>query len=198
MAENADPLWDELERLAEASIADSQIANQYPSPETVERWQRLFGYSSVEAARLITAQRQDSMHMHRIKQTLPDESLPLTPFPVTRQRITDEHWALIKDAEEAAGYDREAYEHLQRLSDLFESTGMMLPVKGQEGRVVFGFRMGGLLDTVEKIKDVGMMEELPKIEDGWSESGPVKFCLVDMDTKKRLKEWLTQQAVLKG
>jgi hypothetical protein len=62
---------------------------------------------------------------------------------------------------------------------------------------MFGFRMGGLLKTAEKVKEVGQMEQLPKVEDGWSETGPVKFCIVDMKTKGKLEEWLAQQVALK-
>ena len=52
--------WDELERLAhEASAPDAQIVSQYPSPETIERWKRIFGYSHIEAVRLIGDQRGD-------------------------------------------------------------------------------------------------------------------------------------------
>jgi hypothetical protein len=52
--------WEELERMAIAASADdAQIANQYPSTDTIERWQRLFGYSPLEAVRLISDQRGD-------------------------------------------------------------------------------------------------------------------------------------------
>jgi hypothetical protein len=52
--------WEELERIAMATSADdAQIANQYPSRDTIERWQRLFGYSHMEAVRLIGDQRGD-------------------------------------------------------------------------------------------------------------------------------------------
>jgi hypothetical protein len=52
--------WEELERMAMAASAnDAQIANQYPSPEIIERWTRLFGYSHMEAVRLIGDQRAD-------------------------------------------------------------------------------------------------------------------------------------------
>ncbi|KAF2443927.1 hypothetical protein P171DRAFT_473152 [Karstenula rhodostoma CBS 690.94] len=171
-----DSLWSEVERMAQAAgAADAQIADEYPYPETIERWARLFGYSRLEAVKLITSQRED----------------------VTRERITDEHWALIKDAEERAGYDREAYEHRQQLPELFKNNGATIPVQGQEGGLMFGFRMGGLLKSAEKVKEVGEMEKLPKVEDGWSDMGPVKFCMVDMETKAKLEEWLAQQVLLK-
>jgi hypothetical protein len=52
--------WEELERMTmAASAADAQIADEYPSPDTIERWKRLFGYSHMEAVRLIGDQRGD-------------------------------------------------------------------------------------------------------------------------------------------
>jgi hypothetical protein len=52
--------WEELERMAMAvSAADAQIADEYPSPDTIEQWKRLFGYSHMEAVRLIGDQRGD-------------------------------------------------------------------------------------------------------------------------------------------
>jgi len=52
--------WAELERLARAAeTADAQLASEYPTEDTIERWQKLFGYSSQEAVQLIGAQRND-------------------------------------------------------------------------------------------------------------------------------------------
>jgi hypothetical protein len=52
----------ELERMAIAASADdAQIADEYPSSDTIERWQRLFGYSHMECVRLIGDQRGDGM-----------------------------------------------------------------------------------------------------------------------------------------
>jgi hypothetical protein len=37
--------WEELERMAMAAHADdSPTASQYPSSDTIARWERLFGY----------------------------------------------------------------------------------------------------------------------------------------------------------
>lgn len=44
-----------------ASADEAQIANQYPSPDTIERWKRLFGYSHIEAVLLIGDQRGDGI-----------------------------------------------------------------------------------------------------------------------------------------
>jgi hypothetical protein len=52
--------WEELERMAmAASAVDAQMSTQFPSADTIERWKQLFGYSQLEAARLINEQRGD-------------------------------------------------------------------------------------------------------------------------------------------
>jgi len=58
------------------------------------------------------------------------------------------------------------------------------------------FRLGGLLNTAEKVKEVASLDRVPVEQEGMSEMGPVKFCLVDKDAQKKLEEWLTQQSVL--
>lgn len=115
---------------------------------------------------------------------------------VTRERITDEHWALIKDEKEALGYDREAYEHSLQLPKVFKGQSASIPTTGADGEMVLLFRLGGLLDTPEKVKEVAGLKELPIIRDGMSEMGMVKFCVVDKETQKKLEDWLTQQSVL--
>jgi hypothetical protein len=47
--------WDEVEGRAMAMTAeDAQIASQYTKPDSIERWKKLFGYSHMEAVRLIS------------------------------------------------------------------------------------------------------------------------------------------------
>jgi len=58
------------------------------------------------------------------------------------------------------------------------------------------FRLGGLLDTPEKVKEIAGLEELPMVKEGMSELGTVKFCVVDKYVQKNLEEWLAQRAVL--
>ncbi|OAK95010.1 hypothetical protein IQ06DRAFT_284998 [Phaeosphaeriaceae sp. SRC1lsM3a] len=167
--------WEELERMAIAASAnDAQIANQYPTPETIGRWTRLFGYSHMEAVRLIGDQRAD----------------------VTRERITDDHWNLIKDEKEALGYDREAYEHSLQLPKVFKGQSATIPTTGGDGELMLLFRLGGLLDSPEKVKEIAGLEDLPVVREGWSEMGVVKFCVVDKDAQRKLEEWLAQKAVL--
>ncbi|KAF2788390.1 hypothetical protein K505DRAFT_353236 [Melanomma pulvis-pyrius CBS 109.77] len=170
-----DTSWEEVERMAQAaSAADAQIADEYPQPETITRWKRLFGYSHMETVHLISKQRSD----------------------VTRERITDEHWELIKDEKEDAGYDREAYEHSLQLSNVYKDQSATIPTTGEDGGFLWLFRLGGLLNTPEKIKQIAGLDEDPKVVNGISETGLVKFCYVDKQAQKKLEEWLTLQSVL--
>jgi hypothetical protein len=115
---------------------------------------------------------------------------------VTRERIADNHWALVKDEKEALGYDREAYEHSLQLSKIFKGQSATIPTVGADGATMLLFRLGGLLDSAEKVKEIAGMDELPVVQDGINETGIVKFCLVEEGTKKKLEEWLAQKAVL--
>ncbi|KAF2675896.1 hypothetical protein K458DRAFT_447777 [Lentithecium fluviatile CBS 122367] len=166
--------WVEVERMAQAASAqDEQLADEH-SPGAMARWQRLFGYTPVEAMHLIKQQHED----------------------VTRDRITDEHWVLVKEEQETAGYDREAYEHSLRLPDVFKDNSATIPTTSKDGQTMLLLRLGGLLDSAEKVKEVAGLERLPKVVEGQSEVGIKKFCVVGKETQKRLEEWLVQQAIL--
>lgn len=115
---------------------------------------------------------------------------------VTRERISDDHWGLIKAEKEAAGHDRESYEHSLQVKEVFKSQSASVPAP--DGSLMLLFRLGGLLSTVEKVQQVAEMDEPPVIQQGWSERGMVNFCVVDEAAKMKLEEWLTQQSVLQG
>ncbi|KAF2122117.1 hypothetical protein BDV96DRAFT_594043 [Lophiotrema nucula] len=169
-----DTEWEELERMATAAgAADAQIADESPKPDAIARWQKLFNYNPMEASSIITAQRAD----------------------LTRPRITDEHWDLVRAEKEAVGYDREAYEHSLQLGDILKKQSATIPMKGADGEVMFMFRLGGLLDSVEKVKEVAGLEEVPVEKEAWGEMGPAKFCFVSKNAQGKIEEWLQQQRV---
>ncbi|KAF2641221.1 hypothetical protein P280DRAFT_542367 [Massarina eburnea CBS 473.64] len=170
-----DKNWDEVERMAQAaSAADALIAGEYPSADTIQRWKKLFGYSDMEATQLVSQQRAD----------------------VTRERISDDHWAEVSAAKEALGYDREAYEHSLQLQKVFKDNSATITATSSGGETTLFFKLGGLLDSPEKVKELAGLEELPKVVVGMGTTGPVKFCLVNKKTQKRLQKWLVQQTVL--
>ncbi len=60
---------------------------------------------------------------------------------------------------------------------------------------MFVIRLGGLLSTAEKVKEVAGMKEMPKVVKGMSEIGMANFCLVDGKASKAIDEWLAQAQV---
>jgi hypothetical protein len=189
--------WAELERLAQAAgAADAQLAFEYPSDETIGRWQSLFGYSSQEAVELIRTQRNDGEASGSTTLSYNREHQADSGAPVTRERISDDHWSLIKAEKEAAGHDRESYEHSLQLKSVFASQSASVP--HPDGGLTLLFRLGGLLSSPEKVKEVAGLDEPPVVQNGWSERGLVQFVTVDEKAKKSLEEWLTQQSVLQS
>lgn len=52
------------------------------------------------------------------------------------------------------------------------------------------FRLGGLLDSAEKVKEVVGLDQAPVVREGMNERGLVEFCLADQDAKKKLEGWV--------
>ncbi|KAF2470312.1 uncharacterized protein BDR25DRAFT_225704 [Lindgomyces ingoldianus] len=166
--------WDEVERMAQAmSAEDAQEADKYPSSKTISRWMNLFNYSHFEAVQLISQQRGD----------------------LTRDRISDEHWDLIKEEREAIGYDREAYEHSLHLGEVLKSQSATIHTAGENGETMTMFRLGGLLDTAKKVQEVAGLETTPSVVQGISHRGPAEFCCVDKDAFKNIEAYLAQQLI---
>jgi len=113
---------------------------------------------------------------------------------VTRIRIPDSHWALVREEREAAGYDRETYEHSLQLKDVLNVQRTV--VHDGEGKAWCLIRLGGLLGSAEKVRDVAGLGEVPGVTEGWNEMGMVRFCMVDEKGKKNIERWGEQQQVL--
>ncbi|KUJ09739.1 uncharacterized protein LY89DRAFT_690160 [Mollisia scopiformis] len=165
-------LFEELERMAQNATA---FTDAEPDGEDVERWVHLFKYDYLEAYALFKAQRSD----------------------VTREPISDEHWALVKDDREAAGFDREAYEHSLTLKDVLKSHSTVIHDK--DGRRWTLFRLGGLLESREKVKEIAELDELPKVTQGEGQFDTLDFVWVDDEARGKIETWMQlQQVVEKG
>lgn len=71
----------ELNRLADNAESLEGVASQHCKAE-LERWNTLFSYSNEEASRILKMQLMD----------------------VTQERVTDEHWKLIRENVQRAGH----------------------------------------------------------------------------------------------
>jgi len=65
-----------------------------------------------------------------------------------------------------------------------------------EGKAWCLIRLGGLLGSAEKVRDVAGLGEVPGVTEGWNEMGMVRFCMVDEKGKKNIERWGEQQQVL--
>jgi hypothetical protein len=73
------------------------------------------------------------------------------------ERISDDHWELVRTEKEALGYDREAYEHNLQLLKVFKDHTVFIPASGMDGEMMLLFRLGGLLDSAEKVKEIASL-----------------------------------------
>jgi hypothetical protein len=88
------------------------------------------------------------------------------------------------------------YEHSLQLPKVFKGQSATIPTAGADREMMLLFRLGGLLNTPEKVKEIAGLEELPIVREGESEMGIMKFCVVSKEVQGTLEEWLKQRAVL--
>lgn len=163
-----------LETLAGNAIPidpDSQPAE--PMRTTIARWQHLFALSQDAAI--------DAIHAHR--------------HNLTRPRISDEHWSIIRAEQEAAGYDREAYEYALELQKRRALLPESLPAGEIGSGVAFLVELAGLLDTAEKVRVAAGLAEVPVVVKGRSveEGREVELCCVDEEAKGALLRWTAEE-----
>lgn len=187
-----DPCLVELNRLAanaeaanetlyeDPGIQDGSSANALSTSDrdpsaAIARWIKLFNYEPHEAKVLVEAHRAN----------------------VDRERISRDHWNLIRLTFEPAGYDKEAYEHLLELETLMMAESGSIPANivdvdaEEEGGAtqIFALRMGGLL-TVDKVREVTGIEKGPKVIDTVGERGFVQLCIVSLEQRDMVVQWL--------
>ena len=162
-----DPL-EELERMV-LNARTKRDAGDEPTTEDVARWQRLFGYSHTEAINLVKEHRAN----------------------FSRQRVTEEHWNLVRPAAKKDGYDREAYEY--SLSVHGRSAHEESQADDGDDTAIFVFKLGGPLVKAECIREIGKLSQVPRILDGSGEEGDAQFCRVDGKTKREIEGWLRSQ-----
>jgi len=164
-----DPL-EELERMARNAATATE---DDPSDEEIERWMTLFKYDDYQARMLIQNQRRD----------------------IARERISDEHWALRREDCEAAGHSRESYEHSLGLNDLLSSqSSVVYDADGVRWTVV---KLGGLIESAEKVKEIAGLENTPDVTTGTGEFGIADFCWIDGESAGKVRSWLALQQVIK-
>ncbi|CZR66905.1 uncharacterized protein PAC_16806 [Phialocephala subalpina] len=161
-------LFEELEKMA-LNVAEEPAETDAPSEETIHRWQTLFGYSYSDAV--------DKIEIHR--------------SDISRKRITDEHWAMVRTKLESQGYDREAYEH-----ELSRGRQPVIASKNQTKAVGNGrylVKVEGPV-TPELIQELSGPDKVVDVMRGIGDDGVAQFCILNATIKDALISKLANTA----
>lgn len=162
-----------LETLAgNANTTEASATSVEPMHATISRWQTLFALPQDAAL--------DAIHSHRRN--------------LTRPRVSDEHWSIIRAEQEARGFDREAYEYALELQKRRALLPESLPANEGSG-VAFLVELAGPLDTAEKVRGAAGMAEEPVVVKGRSveENREVELCCVGEEAKGALLRWAAEE-----
>ena len=160
-------LQQELEALAGNAYNDTDVRPE-PIKDTISRWCKLFNLSNDDAINRVQEHRSN----------------------LTRTRVSDEHWELLRSEKEPQGYDREAYEYELELQMKKAALPDLLPA-AEDSSVTYLVEMKGPLDDPEKVQRAARMEYEPSVVSGRSlEQGhPVWLCCIDGAAKNALLRW---------
>lgn len=167
-------LQQELEALAGNAINPDLDDGTFPEPmkDTAKRWQKLFGLSEDQAI--------DRIQEHR--------------YNLTRTRISDAHWDMIRSEKESNGYDRESYEYELELQKKKAALPQLLP-SAVDSELTYLVEMKEPLDTPEKVQRAAGMQVSPAVVSGRSleEGRPVWLCCIDAIAKNTLLRWAADE-----
>ncbi|KAF7505496.1 hypothetical protein GJ744_000743 [Endocarpon pusillum] len=161
-------LLTELENMA-ANALDKLDTDSNCDDQSIQRWQQLFHYTQAEAIMRIKDHRGN----------------------FSRAKISDEHWEIVHLQKEAAGYDRESYEHSLNLATarkpfLTETSDTRKPS-------TYILKLEGPLSTALEVQKAAGLRTSPTIISGTGDAGEeAKFCRVDGVAKKAIHEFLSK------
>ncbi|KAK4615893.1 hypothetical protein CLAFUW4_10491 [Fulvia fulva] len=147
---------------------DTTTSRPEPISTTSTRWSKLFEISSDDAIDLIISHRND----------------------LTRTRISDEHWDLIRVEKEAEGHDRETYEYELNLQQKKAALPNLVPAAEDSG-ITYLVELTGPLDSVEQVQRAAGLRAEPEVVYGESaEDGRnVVLACIDGTAKSKLLNW---------
>ncbi|KAL9120890.1 MAG: hypothetical protein Q9187_002557 [Circinaria calcarea] len=170
--------FEELENMAfNAGREQDRDSAPQPSAAQISGWQRLFNCSYSDAVDRIIQLRSD----------------------LSRVRISDEHWEIVRPEKEAEGYDREAYEYEIQLSRKIllkpsHNPEQALKTSAAQPSAYF-IVLEGPLDTPLKVQEAGKISTIPHLIKGTGDTGETMFCRVDGNAKEAILEWLSKQQI---
>ena len=154
----------ELARLEHTALASDHSSDQ-PSPEKVHQWQALFHYSYEQAV----------------------ETIKQRTANIGRLVITDAVWEELREANEAQGFDKDAYEHFLEVQPNNSSSRVSEPPSLSQGTAPATY----LLKLEERLSDPGQVQTLigstKSLKLEADEDNPnVRFCRVSAQQRSIL------------
>jgi hypothetical protein len=148
------------------SVVHEPGTDAEPKNETVKRWQRLFQYSFTEATECIKRHQRN----------------------LSRARVSDEHWEMVRAEKEAEGYDRDAYEYAMALGVEKPAVGPRRSgLSERQKRSKFLLKLEGPLDTASRVQEVGGLASIPSVLSGTGDSGETYFfCYINFAEKQSI------------
>ena len=167
-----------------ATNIENECDTEYrPAEDEIVRWQSLFSYSYSEATEQIKRHKND----------------------ISRSRISDELWALVRSGKEAQGYSREALEHEVSLRHHqhtpthphpSSSSSTSIPTcQPDSTTTTYLVLLSGPLTTAQQIQTIASLPSLPSIYPATSEQtgDTQRFCQITSSTKTDLQSWLAKE-----
>ncbi|ERF74571.1 hypothetical protein EPUS_00701 [Endocarpon pusillum Z07020] len=156
----------ELEYMA-TNVVDELNAESEHDIQSIARWQRLFAYTHAEAAAHIMDYRGN----------------------LSRTRVSDEHWDIVRAEKVAEGYDREAYEYsigLRKFKRLFTTI-----TADSQKPSTYLVKLEGSLASAAEIQRATGMTSAPTLIRGIGDAGDeANFVRVDGTAKKAILDSL--------
>lgn len=158
------------------NVVDESFGPEYKlSDDTILRWQRLFGcLSKSKAVKLLEHYRND----------------------LTRPRVSDEHWSIVRTEKEAEDYDRESYEYSlgrERNNAVHLQKSVLTTNRNSKLRNYFILKLEESLSTAIRIQEAARLNTLPKILIGEDSCGEASFVRVDSFAKEIIQKWLCKK-----
>lgn len=165
--------FQELVRMATNATTSNfaKAAQNGPSNETIQRWQRLFSYSYSEAVERINEHRSD----------------------LSRRQSTDEHWNMVRTQFERQGFDKEAFEY--SLSTRRGPTREKPPHSAHPERdeTTYLLKLDGPLAEVMTVEEIIGLSSPPDVRLGQGEDGEARFCRINNVGKTAIEHWTWMQ-----
>ncbi|KAI1113050.1 hypothetical protein F5Y14DRAFT_452457 [Nemania sp. NC0429] len=150
---------DELESMAQIAIQQSEQPDE-PNREEIKRWQSLFGFSYGQALKEIQYHRSD----------------------LSRPRVSEPHWEMVRVEKEAEGFNKEAYEYSTSIKPSKSSTFTATLQKQ-----IYLLKLEGPLDNLEAVKIASGLKSDPSVYHGTDDDEkPAMFCKVDMTARNNI------------